>query len=66
MKKIKKILIPRYYKKFKQLGGPNIKIEVEESKFGKRKYNKGHCVDGVWVLGFVERKPQGHIMMLKT
>lgn len=28
---------------------------VGESKFGKRKYNRGHCVDGVWILGGVER-----------
>ena len=43
------------------LGGVNsdgqpIVVEIDESKFGKRKYNKGKRVDGVWVVGGVERK----------
>jgi hypothetical protein len=38
------------------IGGPGIIVEVDESKFGKRKYNRGHRVDGVWVFGGVERK----------
>lgn len=30
-------------------------VEIDESKFGKRKYHHGHCVEGVWVVGDVER-----------
>ena len=37
------------------VGGPGIIVEVDESKFGKRKYNKGHAVEGVWVGGGVAR-----------
>ena len=37
------------------IGGPNIVVEIDESKFGKRKYHRGHRVEGVWVLGGVER-----------
>ena len=37
------------------IGGPGIIVEIDESKFGKRKYNRGHRVDGVWVLGGIER-----------
>jgi hypothetical protein len=28
---------------------------VDETKTGKRKYHRGHYVDGVWVLGMIER-----------
>ena len=37
------------------VGGPGIVVEVDECKLGKRKYNRGHYVGGVWVLGRVER-----------
>jgi len=39
----------------KMIGGNGVIVEIDESKFGKRKYNKGHKVDGVWVVGGVER-----------
>jgi hypothetical protein len=29
-------------------------VEVDESKFGERKYHHGHRVEGVWVIGDVE------------
>ena len=38
-----------------KIGGEGIIVEIDESKFGKRKYNRGHQVNGVWVLGGVER-----------
>ena len=37
-----------------QIGGPGIIVQIDESKFGKRKYNRGHRVEGVWVFGGVE------------
>jgi transposase-like protein len=37
------------------VGGQNVIVEVDESKFGKRKYNRGHHVDGAWVIGGIER-----------
>lgn len=38
-----------------QIGGPNAVVEIDESKFGKRKYNRGRRVEGKWVMGGVER-----------
>ena len=39
------------------IGGPGVEIEIDidESKFGRRKYNRGRVVDGHWVLGGMER-----------
>lgn len=39
----------------RKLGGPNCIVEIDESKVGKRKYNKGRLVDGHWLLSMVER-----------
>lgn len=35
--------------------GERIVVEIDESKFGKRKYHRGHHVEGVWVIGGVEK-----------
>ena len=36
------------------IGREGIRVELDESKFGKRKYNRGHRVEGVWIFGGVE------------
>ncbi|GBO29800.1 hypothetical protein AVEN_188022-1 [Araneus ventricosus] len=38
-----------------KLGGVGMVVDIDESKFGKRKYNRGKRVDGKWVFGGVER-----------
>ena len=36
------------------VGGPGVVVEVDETKVGKRKYNRGHSVEGAWVIVGVE------------
>ena len=38
------------------LGGPGIIVELDEAKFGKRKYNKGAYREGQWAIGGVDRE----------
>lgn len=38
------------------IGGCGKNVEIDESKFGKRKYNRGKRVEGQWVFGGVERE----------
>jgi transposase-like protein len=45
------------------VGGDGIIVEVDESKFGKRKYNRGHHVDGAWVVGGVERTSERNVFV---
>ena len=38
------------------IGGQNVVVEIDESKFGKQKYGKGHDVKGAWVFGGREKQ----------
>ena len=38
-----------------KLGGVGKIVEIDESKFGKRKYHRGHAVEGQWVFGGIQR-----------
>lgn len=46
------------------IGGENIIVEIDESKFGKIKYHRGHKVDGAWVLGGVERTEERRMFLI--
>ena len=39
-----------------KLGGPGKVVQIDESKIGKRKYHRGHVVEGEWVFGGIEEE----------
>ena len=47
-----------------QIGGNGIEVEIDESKFGKRKYHRGHKVEGQWVFGGREKYNKQKIFMV--
>lgn len=46
------------------IGGPGIIVEVDETKLGKRKYNRGHRVEGAWILVGVERTVERRVFLV--
>jgi transposase-like protein len=64
LKNVSRILVPRYEDANIAIGGNDIIVEIDESKFGERKYNRGHHVEGVWALGMVERTPERKIKLV--
>jgi transposase-like protein len=49
-----------------KIGGNGIIVEVDESKFGKRKYHRGHSVEGVWIFGGVERTEERKLFLVQV
>ena len=47
-----------------QIGGNGVEVEIDESKFGKRKYHRGHKVEGQWVFGGCEKYNKHKIFMI--
>ena len=41
-------------KESQQIGGKGKRVQIDESKVGKRKYHKGHYVEGQWIFGGIE------------
>ena len=54
MREVSLAALDQLYKKTGLLGGVGKIIELDESKFGKRKYNRGKRVDGSWLFGMIE------------
>ena len=39
----------------KKIGGEGKIVQIDEGKFGKRKYHRGNHVEGQWVFGGIEQ-----------
>ena len=48
------------------IGGEGITVEVDESKFGRRKYHRGRRVEGVWVIGGIENTSEKKCFLVKV
>jgi IS1 family transposase len=48
------------------VGGNGIIVGIDECKLGKRKYNRGHRVEGIWILGGVERTPARKVFLVEV
>lgn len=46
-----------------RIGGKDIVVEKDESKFAKRKYNVGHRIQGGWVFGGREKDDKRKVFM---
>ena len=38
-------------------------LQIDESKFGKRKYHRGHHVEGQWVFGRIEEDSRKYFLV---
>nr|XP_022904005.1 uncharacterized protein LOC111416268 [Onthophagus taurus] len=50
----REVLLDKYLLHPEKLGGPGSIVEIDESKFGRRKYHRGRQVEGQWVFGAYE------------
>lgn len=46
-----------------QLGGPGSIVEIDESKFGRRKHHVGRIIEGQWVFGGICRQTRRFFMV---
>ncbi|XP_068233875.1 uncharacterized protein, partial [Palaemon carinicauda] len=52
----REVLISWGLRHSRKIGGPGLTVEIDESKFGKRKYNVGRVIEGQWVFGGICRE----------
>lgn len=55
-KRVRRMCAEKICREERNIGGKEVIVEVDETKMGKRKYNRGHRVEGVWVIVGIERR----------
>ncbi len=51
--------------KEEKIGGPGKTVQIDENKFGKRKYHRGHKVEGQWVFGGIEEETRSFMVAVE-
>lgn len=59
----REVIIDHLIRESVQLGGPGEVVEIDEAKFGKRKYNRGRLIKGQWVLGGIQRSDKATFLL---
>jgi transposase-like protein len=52
-RKLYSLDLGRQYANMGKIAGPGSVVEVDEMKFGKRKYNVGRVIEGSWLVGII-------------
>ncbi|KAK3890056.1 hypothetical protein Pcinc_005971 [Petrolisthes cinctipes] len=59
----REVLIEWSVKRQGKIGGKDMIVEINESKFGKRKYNVGRIVEGQWIFGGICRETKSTFLV---
>ncbi|KAK3852955.1 hypothetical protein Pcinc_040477 [Petrolisthes cinctipes] len=59
----REVLIEWSVKRQGKIGGKDMIVEIDESKFGKQKYNVGRIVEGQWVFGGICRETKSTFLV---
>ena len=49
------VALDEHFEEESLLGGIDEIVEIDECKIGRRKYERGHVVEGTWILGMIHR-----------
>jgi transposase-like protein len=75
---LSRITVTRFFGHFRQLvsstleeedtliGGDGVIVEIDETKISKRKYNRGHRVEGAWIVGGVEKTAERRVFLVSV
>jgi transposase-like protein len=55
----RELLASSLREKHQKIGGDDIVVQIDETKLGRRKFHRGHRVEGVWVVCGVEMTDEG-------
>ena len=60
---LRDICVEKYLANPEPIGGPGHIVEIDESKFGKRKCHRGRQLSGKWVFGGIDRDTKDAFMV---